>query len=80
MENFSHIMGPTQTITRLVTTMRLISARLSHHCPTLSTLHTIYGPNKAYEFLTRDHPENPFETFFVKTLGWPDPTNLEDKD
>ena len=78
MPNFSPIMGPPQTISRLSTTMRLISARLSHHCPTLSTLHTLYGPNESYDFVTRDHSDSPLETLFVQTLGWPDPTNLED--
>ena len=80
MPNFSHIMRPTQTISRLAATMRLVSARVSHHCPPLSTLHTIYGPNTSYDFVTRDHSDSPLETLFVKTIGWPDPTNLEDKD
>ena len=66
------------TVFCLSNSMRLACARVSHHCPTLSTLHTLYGPNKSYEFVTRDHPENPFGTLFVQTLGWPDPTNLED--
>lgn len=78
MPNFSHLMGPTQTISRLSTTMQLVSARLSHHCPTLSALYTIYGPAKTYELVTQDLPDSPFETLFVCTAGWPAPTEEEE--